>query len=538
MNELLDQSRSNQKIPPRGENDGKSDLVDEPYKEEDLLELENFMAEEDDDEDEEMKLQRAAADRKKRREEILQKHSSNSLVGQGLAVKDGDSGAQSKGKVVDITVGDSKDRFDEAKQLAAEKEAFEIEEKKSKSSITFDIFSASPSDLGPGGGGGGAKLHASSIGEEEDPHLQSNWDDGEGYYKTRIGEVILDRFRTLGVVGKGVFSTVLKCQDLRPMPALSKAALEASASQEDVQVVVAIKFIRNNETMRKAAAKERQILTVLAEHDPQNKKHCVRLLDTFEYRNHVAFVFDFHQMNLRETLKKFGKDVGISIEGVRLYARQLFVALKHLADLRIVHADIKLDNILCSADLKQVRLCDFGSAFFETDPENVPTPYLVSRFYRAPEIILGLPYDRAIDLWSVAVSLFELFTGRLMFPGHTNNEMLRLQMNVKGRFANKQIKAHLRQYEMLSKDPHLESDMRFKQFDVDPVTGKPVMRLVDVGLPTRDLSAIIRSSKAGADDSRLVSSFAHLLDQCLMLDPARRSSAPEALKHPFFTKEK
>ena len=96
-------------------------------------------------------------------------------------------------------------------------------------------------------------------------------------------------------------------------------------------------------------------------------------------------------MNLRETLKKFGKDVGINISAIRIYGRQLFVALKFLTELKIVHADIKLDNILISQDLKTVKLCDFGSAFFETDTDNDPTPYLVSRFYRAPEIILGQP---------------------------------------------------------------------------------------------------------------------------------------------------
>jgi serine/threonine protein kinase len=67
-----------------------------------------------------------------------------------------------------------------------------------------------------------------------------------------------------------------------------------------------------------------------------------------------SLVFEYQAMNLRETLKRFGKDVGINIGAVRLYAKQLFIALKHLADLRIVHADIKLDNILCSGDLKQV----------------------------------------------------------------------------------------------------------------------------------------------------------------------------------------
>jgi serine/threonine-protein kinase PRP4 len=47
----------------------------------------------------------------------------------------------------------------------------------------------------------------------------------------------------------------------------------------------------------------------------------------------------------------------------------------------------------------QLKLCDFGSAFKEDAPDNDPTPYLVSRFYRAPEIILGFEYNRAIDLW-------------------------------------------------------------------------------------------------------------------------------------------
>lgn len=113
-----------------------------------------------------------------------------------------------------------------------------------------------------------------------------------------------------------------------------------------------------------------------------------------------------------------------------------------------------------------MKLCDFGSAFRETDTDNDPTPYLVSRFYRAPEIILGMQCksntqcaashrvdpaifdalmllfptdDRAIDLWSVCTSLYELFTGHVMFPGRTNNEMLRLMMAVKGRFPNKLV---------------------------------------------------------------------------------------------------
>lgn len=186
------------------------------------------------------------------------------------------------------------------------------------------------------------------------PHLQSNWDDGEGYYKARIGELIGDRFQILGVVGKGVFSTVLKCADLRAARPVSGDGRPGGGSIVDQPVHVAVKLIRNNDTMRKAAEKEKSILLAIAEKDPENKRFCVRLITHLEYRNHVAMVFEYQSMNLRETLKKFGKDVGINIGAIRMYGRQLFVALKHLMDLRVVHADIKLDNILCSGDLKQV----------------------------------------------------------------------------------------------------------------------------------------------------------------------------------------
>ena len=93
-------------------------------------------------------------------------------------------------------------------------------------------------------------------------------------------------------------------------------------------------------------------------------------------------------MNLREVLKKYGKNVGINITAVRSYSQQLFLSLRHLRKCNILHADIKPDNILVNESKSVLKLCDFGSASHIAD--NEITPYLVSRFYRAPEIILGL----------------------------------------------------------------------------------------------------------------------------------------------------
>lgn len=89
-------------------------------------------------------------------------------------------------------------------------------------------------------------------------------------------------------------------------------------------------------------------------------------------------------MNLREVLKKFGKDVGLNIKAVRVYAQQLFLALSLLRKCNILHSDIKPDNILVTESKSTLKLCDLGSA--SDASENDITPYLVSRFYRAPEI--------------------------------------------------------------------------------------------------------------------------------------------------------
>ena len=68
-------------------------------------------------------------------------------------------------------------------------------------------------------------------------------------------------------------------------------------------------------------------------------------------------------------------------------------ALYHLANCGVLHSDIKPDNILVSEDRTSVKLCDFGSAMFQG--ENEVTPYLVSRYYRSPEVILGLKYGES-----------------------------------------------------------------------------------------------------------------------------------------------
>ncbi|KAL7691185.1 putative protein kinase [Plasmopara halstedii] len=283
-------------------------------------------------------------------------------------------------KEVEVPVKVSKEQLSEV--IASPKETILSPVKRVFATDNFDMFSMAALDE-----------HAVSMNCEDvasvtvnEVALQSNCDDAEGYYNAIIGEILDGKYRVLGVVGKGVFSTVLRCQCITPLKfGNNKSSLN----------VVAIKLIRNHDVMRDAAQTELRLLKELGERDLGDKKHCIKLFDSFTHRNHVALVFEPMEMNVREAMKKFGGKGGISIQAVRVFSKHLLIALNHLESCCIIHADIKPDNMLLDAKQTTIKLCDFGSAFKMDEGKQDPTPYLVSRFYRAPEIVLGLTYDKA-----------------------------------------------------------------------------------------------------------------------------------------------
>uniref|UniRef100_A0A673KSQ3 Serine/threonine-protein kinase PRP4 homolog n=1 Tax=Sinocyclocheilus rhinocerous TaxID=307959 RepID=A0A673KSQ3_9TELE len=356
-----------------------------------------------------------------------------------------------------------------------------------------------------------ARLRAAGIGKDfkENPSLRDNWTDAEGYYRVNIGEVLDKRYGVYGYTGQGVFSNVIRARDL------------ARANQE-----VAVKIIRNNEMMQKTGLKELEFLKKLNDADADDKFHCLRLFRHFYHKQHLCLVFEPLSMNLREVLRKYGKDVGLHIKAVRSYSQQLFLALKLLKRCNILHADIKPDNILVNESKTILKLCDFGSASHVAD--NDITPYLVSRFYRAPEIIIGKSYDYGIDMWSVGCTLYELYTGKILFPGKTNNHMLKLAMDLKGKLPNKMIRKGL------FKDQHFDQNLNFLYTEVDKVTEREKITVMSTINPAKDLSMDMVGRQVLPEDQRKkVVQLKDLLDQILMLDPAKRITINQALQHPF-----
>lgn len=346
-----------------------------------------------------------------------------------------------------------------------------------------------------------------------DVNLMDNWDDPEGYYITILGELIQDRYHVTQNLGRGMFSSVVRATD------------------SQTNMAVAIKIVRNNESMRKAGIKEIDILKNIASNDPEDKKHLIRLHRSFDHKGHLCMVFENLSMNLREVLKKFGRDVGINIKAIRAYAQQLFLGLGLLRKCQYIHADLKPDNILVNESRSALKICDLGSASPIT--ENATAPYLVSRFYRAPEVILGIPYDYGIDMWSIGCTLFELYTGKILFTGRNNNGMLRAIMECRGKFPHKLLRRGALTYD------YFDDLLNFQSQEIDKLTGRTVTKMIDIkAKPVRDLRSrlIPKDKRMNEQERKELELFVDLLDKCLDLRPEKRITPTDALKHPFILK--
>jgi len=133
--------------------------------------------------------------------------------------------------------------------------------------------------------------------------------------------------------------------------------------------------------------------------------------------------------NLYEQIKDHNFN-GLSLKLIKKYAIQILESLKFLKEHFIIHCDLKPENILLAENEREdIKVIDFGSSCFES--EQLYT-YIQSRFYRAPEIMLGIRYTSAIDMWSLGCILAELFTGFPLFPGESEPEQMALIMEVNG----------------------------------------------------------------------------------------------------------
>ncbi|XP_052132448.1 serine/threonine-protein kinase minibrain, partial [Frankliniella occidentalis] len=239
------------------------------------------------------------------------------------------------------------------------------------------------------------------------------YDDDNHDYIIKNGEKFLDRYEIDSLIGKGSFGQVVKAFD------------------HEEQCHVAIKIIKNKKPFLNQAQIEVKLLEMMNKADVDNKYYIVRLKRHFMWRNHLCLVFELLSYNLYDLLRNTNFR-GVSLNLTRKFAQQLCTALLFLStpELNIIHCDLKPENILlCNPKRSAIKIVDFGSS---CQLGQRIYQYIQSRFYRSPEVLLGISYDLAIDMWSLGCILVEMHTGEPLFSGANEVDQMNKIVEVLG----------------------------------------------------------------------------------------------------------
>ena len=190
--------------------------------------------------------------------------------------------------------------------------------------------------------------------------------------------------------------------------------IEAYDRVHDIRVA-----IKRTHKVGTKLSREYEILSEL-----KDCNYIVKLLDTFYSVNDDGkviqnLVFEYVTRSLETYMEEFRKKAKhIPIEKIKQISKQLLLGLEFCHKKNIVHRDLKPENVLFTQD-EQVKICDFGSSKCIKN-NSTSTPYIVSRYYRAPELILGkTDYNSKIDIFAAGCIIAELFTLTPLFPGKT-----------------------------------------------------------------------------------------------------------------------
>ncbi|XP_071500473.1 dual specificity tyrosine-phosphorylation-regulated kinase 4-like [Diadema antillarum] len=317
----------------------------------------------------------------------------------------------------------------------------------------------------------------------------NGYDDENGSYIKVLHDHLAYRYEILEVIGKGSFGQVVKAFDHK------------------LGEMIAIKIIRNKKRFHHQALIEVKILDALRRKDRDNSHNVIHMREYFYFRNHLCITFELLGMNLYELIKK-NNFQGFSVALIRRFAFSLLQCLRMLHKERIIHCDLKPENILLrQKGQSSIKVIDFGSSCYEH--QRVYT-YIQSRFYRSPEVILGLPYGLPIDMWSFGCILAELYTGYPLFPGENEVEQLACIMEIFG-----------------LPPPHIIEEAQRRRLFFDS-RGNPRCITNSKGKKrrpnTKDLGYAIKTGD---------SNFLDFIKRCLEWDPSQRLTPDQAMQHTF-----
>ncbi|KAK8777239.1 hypothetical protein V5799_029415, partial [Amblyomma americanum] len=223
-----------------------------------------------------------------------------------------------------------------------------------------------------------------------------------------------DQYEVLEYLGRGTFSQVVKC------------------CKKSTNETVAIKIFKSHPSCHHQGRAEITILHHLAQGPADKRFHFVRPFECFLHKSHTCLVFEMLALSLHDFLKQ-NRFSPLPLMCIRPILMQVLTALLELKRLGIIHADLKPQNIMLVDPERQpfrVKIIDFGCSAHVSAAAGVT--YVQSRYYRAPEVILGLPFTEAIDMWSLGCAMAELFLAWPLYPGSSEYDQIRYIIDIQG----------------------------------------------------------------------------------------------------------
>ncbi|XP_013909536.1 PREDICTED: homeodomain-interacting protein kinase 1 isoform X4 [Thamnophis sirtalis] len=349
---------------------------------------------------------------------------------------------------------------------------------------------------------------------------------GEGDYQLVQHEILCsmtNSYEVLEFLGRGTFGQVAKCW------------------KRSTKEIVAIKILKNHPSYARQGQIEVSILSRLSSENA-DEYNFVRSYECFQHKNHTCLVFEMLEQNLYDFLKQ-NKFSPLPLKYIRPILQQVATALMKLKSLGLIHADLKPENIMLVDPVRQpyrVKVIDFGSASHVS--KAVCSTYLQSRYYRAPEIILGLPFCEAIDMWSLGCVIAELFLGWPLYPGASEYDQIRYISQTQGLPAEYLLSAGTKTSRFFNRDPNL---------------GYPLWRLktpeeheLETGIKSKearkyifncldDMAQVNMSTDLEGTDMLAEKAdrreYIDLLKKMLTIDADKRITPLKTLNHPFVT---
>ncbi|XP_032436244.1 homeodomain-interacting protein kinase 2 isoform X3 [Xiphophorus hellerii] len=444
--------------------------------------------------------------------------STSGAVGSLLGSSGGDSGGGSGGGGVhNLTRRSTVSLLDTYQRCGLKRKSEELD---NNSSVQI-IEEHGPSMIQNGGTSGATAATATSTATSK-----NSGSNNEGDYQLVQHEVLCsmtNTYEVLEFLGRGTFGQVVKCW------------------KRGTNEIVAIKILKNHPSYARQGQIEVSILARLST-ESADDYNFVRAYECFQHKNHTCLVFEMLEQNLYDFLKQ-NKFSPLPLKYIRPVLQQVATALMKLKSLGLIHADLKPENIMLVDPSRQpyrVKVIDFGSASHVS--KAVCSTYLQSRYYRAPEIILGLPFCEAIDMWSLGCVIAELFLGWPLYPGASEYDQIRYISQTQGLPAEYLLSAGTKTTRFFNRDPDSTYPLwRLKTpEDHEAETGikskearKYIFNCLD------DMAQVNMTSDLEGSDMLAEKAdrreFIDLLTKMLTIDADKRITPIETLNHPFVT---